>query len=256
MFEQNEAKFFAVFVRVANDAGVAFSPANARVFLRFRDADGVIRSATSAAVTAPAPEAGSGEALTASSGLPDGRWSVLVRTDQADWPRLVRGDLFVLADGAAILATRDGARLIRLSPSRAQDAGETRFTGVMAGSGLALEGGWSEPGAIHMSYTDGALTGSAWGVRDARGAGRPGAERFEALAGVHEHRELGHIDILLNGAVRGVLSGCEVRGAPDRANPAAPGLVSASLTLSGCAPQAPTAPCWTCPPMKTKPRPW
>ncbi|WBQ11617.1 Ig-like domain-containing protein [Hyphomonadaceae bacterium ML37] len=235
VFEQNEAKFFAVFVRVANDAGVAFSPANARVFLRFRDADGVIRSATSAAVTAPAPEAGSGEALTASSGLPDGRWSVLVRTDQADWPRLVRGDLFVLADGAAILATRDGARLIRLSPSRAQDAGETRFTGVMAGSGLALEGGWSEPGAIHMSYTDGALTGSAWGVRDARGAGRPGAERFEALAGVHEHRELGHIDILLNGAVRGVLSGCEVRGAPDRANPAAPGLVSASLTLSGCA---------------------
>jgi hypothetical protein len=43
------------------------------------------------------------------------------------------------------------------------------------------------------------------------------------------------VEILTNGALRGVLAGCDLRGAPDRANPAAPGLVSASLTLSGCA---------------------
>ncbi len=49
----SEAKFFAVFVRAQAGSGIDFSPASARVFLRFRDANGVIRSVTSAAITAP-----------------------------------------------------------------------------------------------------------------------------------------------------------------------------------------------------------
>lgn len=49
-----DPKYFAVFVRDTG-TGVTLSPGTARVFMRFRDSGGVIRSVTSAAVTAPAP---------------------------------------------------------------------------------------------------------------------------------------------------------------------------------------------------------
>jgi len=49
----SEAKFFAVFARAQSGSAIPFNPAGARVYLRFRDANGTIRSVTSAAVTAP-----------------------------------------------------------------------------------------------------------------------------------------------------------------------------------------------------------
>jgi hypothetical protein len=48
-----DPKFFAVFVRGQAGSPVNFNPGGARVFLRFRDSNGVVRSVTSAAVTAP-----------------------------------------------------------------------------------------------------------------------------------------------------------------------------------------------------------
>lgn len=54
VFSGSTAKTFAVFVR-ANEGGfVPFDPANARVYLRFTDATGTLRSVTSAAIAAPA----------------------------------------------------------------------------------------------------------------------------------------------------------------------------------------------------------
>jgi len=47
-----DAKFFAVFARSQAGSAINFNPGGARVFLRFRDANGVVRSVTSAAVTA------------------------------------------------------------------------------------------------------------------------------------------------------------------------------------------------------------
>lgn len=47
-----EAKFFAVFARAQAGQAIAFDPAGARVYMRFTDANGVVRSVTSAAVTA------------------------------------------------------------------------------------------------------------------------------------------------------------------------------------------------------------
>jgi hypothetical protein len=49
----SDAKFFAVFARAQAGSAINFNPGSARVFLRFRDANGVVRSVTSAAVTAP-----------------------------------------------------------------------------------------------------------------------------------------------------------------------------------------------------------
>ena len=54
---KNEPAYFAAFVRdSSNGAGITFDPANSRVFLRFSDASGTVRSATSAAITIPAAE--------------------------------------------------------------------------------------------------------------------------------------------------------------------------------------------------------
>lgn len=47
--------FFAVFVTDQSANGIPLDPANMRVFLRFTDASGTVRSVTSVAVTAPAP---------------------------------------------------------------------------------------------------------------------------------------------------------------------------------------------------------
>jgi hypothetical protein len=45
----DETQTFGVFLNASGD--VPFDPANARVFVRFVDSDGVVRGATSAAVT-------------------------------------------------------------------------------------------------------------------------------------------------------------------------------------------------------------
>lgn len=54
VFSGSTARTFAVFVRANEGANVPFDPANARVYLRFTDATGTLRSVTSAAIAAPA----------------------------------------------------------------------------------------------------------------------------------------------------------------------------------------------------------
>lgn len=54
VFSGSTARTFAVFVRANEGAFVPFDPANARVYLRFTDATGTLRSVTSAAISAPA----------------------------------------------------------------------------------------------------------------------------------------------------------------------------------------------------------
>ena len=48
-----DAKFFAVFARAQAGSAIGFNPAASRIYLRFEDSNGVVRSVTSAAVTAP-----------------------------------------------------------------------------------------------------------------------------------------------------------------------------------------------------------
>jgi len=92
--------FFAVFVTDQSAGGIPLDPANARVFLRFTDEDGTVRSVTSAAVTATAPA----DAPMASAGeLPLGRWAVTVRTVTSPFQQQIPGVLYVTADGAAEL---------------------------------------------------------------------------------------------------------------------------------------------------------
>ena len=47
------ARFFAVFVSDQASGGIAFDPASKRIFLRFKDGTGTVRSVTSAAVSVP-----------------------------------------------------------------------------------------------------------------------------------------------------------------------------------------------------------
>ena len=51
----DSARFFAVFVFDRDSGSIALNPANTRVFLRFTDSNGIVRSVTSAAVTVVAP---------------------------------------------------------------------------------------------------------------------------------------------------------------------------------------------------------
>ncbi len=129
----DSARTFAVFVRASGDQGVAFDPANARVYLRFTDSNGVVRSVTSAAVTAPAPESGADIA---------GIWALTAVTgDQQIERQLIidrQGRALMLGESASVLALRvgelaDGVRSIEL----ADPAGGPVFAGSVR-EGLSL----------------------------------------------------------------------------------------------------------------------
>lgn len=216
-----DAKFFAVFARADEDEGIAFDPANARVFLRFETEDGAIRSATSAAVTSPSPEP-------AAEALPEGRWSVLVRDGGGEWPSLTRGDLYVLADGTAILATPDGAGRLTLSAAGSEQDGSRALAGEFAErrGAARVRGSWRPRESVRLAW-DAGTGAEAWGVRDARSDAGPSLADY---AGVY-----GDIEILANGAVRGRIAGCAVMSRPEIASAAAPGLSAVTLLLSGCA---------------------
>ena len=203
--------FFAVYVRDTSTGGIPFDPANARVFLRFADASGTIRSATSAAVTAPAAAD-----IPVASAVPSGRWSVLMRRDDGGWPGLVRTSLHVASNGVAIVDDGVQPRLEVLDP--AIDTGMPgRFRqdgtiGISTGDGLIRLGG---------AWVD--LPGEFWGVRDARsGSG----VQWRDVAGAYG----GSVHILESGEIRGVAGGCAVYGQ-------ASGTASSVtlLSLTGCA---------------------
>ena len=217
VFAQNVAKFFAVFVRANGEATVPFDPANARVFLRFADASGTIRSATSAAVSAPAA-ASDQPAL--QSAMPVGRWSVLVRQGGGEWPSLVRASLFVLEDGTAILD--DGTDVTRLAFEgfvAEDDIGrfETRNTGGL----------WTGEGNIQAGPLLSNQPGDLWGVRDARSDMAPG---WDALAG--QYGEGMRIDA--DGSISGTIGGCIVSGRTAPGMEAASGMRIATVSLMSC----------------------
>ena len=208
VFAQNVAKFFAVFVRANGEATVPFDPANARVFLSFADANGTIRSATSAAISAPAPASDQPEVASLT-----GRWSVLVRQESGEWPSLARGSLHVLGDGRAVLASGDTARLVDIRATQGAN-GSMVFT-LNDAAGMAGRDGTIRLGDALLDQS-----GAFWGVRDAR---LDAAPDWTALTG-----QFGEGVILTEaGEFRGSIAGCSVYGITGEG-------YSEILTLSGC----------------------
>lgn len=210
IFDQNVAKFFAVFVRANGEETVPFDPANARVFLRFADASGAIRSVTSAAISAPAPASDPAEAASLT-----GRWSVLVRQPSGDWPSLRRASLYVLEDGTAILD--DGETVTALAFERFAE--EFEFTRFELSGLEGLSGQSSIQSGDALSDQPGAL----WGVRDARS---DMTTDWRELAGPFSDS----IIISDTGDIRGVIGTCVVFG-----QASGPARQAVSLSLSGCA---------------------
>jgi hypothetical protein len=208
----NTPLFFAVFVRDTSEgAGVAFDPANARVFMRFADATGTIRSVTSAAVIAPAAAD-----IPAMSMVPEGRWSVLMRREDGGWPGLVRTAVHVAANGVTIVDDGVQPRLAVLDP--AFDAGVPgRFR--QAGT----DGRWTSDGMIRLGAAWATTPGEFWGVRDARS---DNGAQWRDLAGTYG----GSVHISETGEIRGIAGGCAVYG--QTAGAASSVTV---LSLTGCA---------------------
>ncbi|MBI1234821.1 MAG: hypothetical protein GC208_10010 [Alphaproteobacteria bacterium] len=216
---QNDPLFIAVFARdTSGGTGIPFDPANARVFLRFADASGTIRSATSVAVTAPA----AADAPVIASAMPEGRWSVLLRQAEGVWPSLTRAALHVSPDGRAIADDGVSPRLVQLDgvPVAADQPANGEIRRFTRGG---TEGYWTVDGHV--------LSGGAWidnagefyGIRDARSG-------HDALWADHAGTFGDGMRITPGGEIRGVVAGCSVYG---QSTGAASALVS--LTLSGCA---------------------
>jgi VCBS repeat-containing protein len=155
VYDPNVVKFYAVFVRANEGEFVPFSPANARVFLRFADATGAIRSVTSAAVSAPAPAG-----LEAVMSM-EGSWSVLVRQADGIWPPLRRGRLILdefgrgeLHLGEEVYPVQGG--MLPYSPS----------SDVQAISLEGLTGYLTDDGRITVSDPDLPIESAMWGIRE------------------------------------------------------------------------------------------
>jgi 6-phosphogluconolactonase (cycloisomerase 2 family) len=212
---QNTPVFFAVFVRDTSTGGIAFNPANSRVFLRFADASGTIRSATSAAVTAPAPA----NAPEIASSLPQGRWSVLIRQPDGVWPSLARAAIHVIADGRVLVDDGIAPRLTTITAMAPVDDGNGTH-GFFASQGLT--GLWTSSGQIRLGGAWAEQTGEFWGVRDTRSDAPTG---WQDLVGT-----FGNSLILSEtGEIRGSIGGCAVYG---RASARATRTINLSLT--GC----------------------
>ncbi|MEE2565182.1 beta strand repeat-containing protein [Hyphobacterium marinum] len=210
----SEAKLFAVFVRVDEGASIPFDPANARVFLRFRSEDNVIRSVTSAAVTSPAPSSDIAETVLA------GRWSILVRQDTGDWPSLERGSLHVLGNGRAVLASGGMARLIDVTAQPGPDGTVVFTTGGAAGVALLS-------GTIRLGDALADQPGTFWGVRDDRSTTE---SDWSGLAGSYDG-----ITVASDGTIAGSYLGCSATGSATRSPDGAAGLRTGGVSLSGCA---------------------
>ena len=208
VIDANTPVFFAAFVRDQSAGGIAFEPATARVFLRFADGNGVTRSATSAAVTSPAPA----DAPQPASSLPTGRWSVLLRRQaEGESPSLVRGSVYVDDSGRAVID--DG-----ISP-RADNLQSTE-DGFVIGD---HHGRYRLDGFIRAGTAFADAPGEFWGARDARGASNPDWSAFAGRYGAGVY-------LTDAGELRGQIDGCSVYAR-------VPGTVRspASIQLSGCA---------------------
>jgi len=141
--------------------GIALDPANARVFLRFTDAAGTVRSVTSAAITAAAPP----DAPIAVAGeLPLGRWAVTVRSVNGAFQQQSPGVLYVSADGVAELSYGETTLPFTLAPP-------TNPGNFLAQTDTTTIAGTFEPNrSIAMIATNPQTHLEIWGVQDTRDA--------------------------------------------------------------------------------------
>ncbi len=197
LYDPNVANTYTVFVRANGSEIIPFSPANSRVFLRFRDANGVLRSATSAAISAPAP----GD-QPANETAADGRWSVLVRQRINEWPSLRRGTLFVTPDGSAVLDDGLAPRLVSMRFLPASNENATRLFTLENLPGEVGPDGQILAGDIQVDWP-----GSVLGIRDARGI-------HLVDRNVASGRYGDSIFISDTGEVRGIIDDCAVFGEP------------------------------------------
>lgn len=210
---QNVPAFFAAFIRDESaGSGITLDPANNRLFLRFADASGIIRSVTSAAVTAP-----SAQNVFLDSALPVGRWSVLARSSHGyPHPPLERHTVHVSEAGIGIHDDGNEPRLVRLRPGR-----ETVGTNAIRARFFAdqREGLYSVDGFIRVGGALAPIAGDYWGVRDRRGMQFIDWSRYEGRYG----------DVFVTEAneIRGNFQGCAVFGD-------ALLRIIVELTLSGC----------------------
>lgn len=209
VFDPNIVKFFAVFVRANEGEFIPFDPANSRVFLRFADATGAVRSVTSAAISAPEL---AGDIAMASLA---GQWSVLVRQSNTAWPPLLRGELIVGGDGRALLAVGNNVRAVSIEPQSETQSEFLPF--VLNGQEGQLNGDGRIASGDALTATEGAF----WGVRDDRGAGGVPAS-FEA--GLYDSS----IHVAASGEISGMVGGCAVSGETGEGR-------FTSIVLSGCA---------------------
>lgn len=210
----NDASLFAVFARSSPEAGIPFDPASARVFLRFTDDFGILRSVTSAAVTSPEPAGASPAASIA------GQWSVLVRQPDGIWPSLERATLVVNEEGNAIIDVGGEPRALTLSLSTIAPSGEFAYFELAASGGYA-----TRDGQIVLGNAADENPGHFWGVRETIDPGLPAGARFRG--------EGNTLDVGSNGQISGYAGGCFVSG-----QVGSPGALF-PVGLSGCAASGP-----------------
>jgi hypothetical protein len=208
VFDQNVAKTFTVFVRANGSETVPFSPANARVFLRFTDSNGSVRSVTSAAISAPPPGDQSQPAQSIT-----GRWSVIIRQEAGDEPVLVRGALYFTDRGDVILD--DG-----ISPRRfdLEDVAWGHVPATARLNGYPID--FSRQGEISAGDALTDQPGAFWGIRDGRAPAPTDWRRYEG--------RFDSVTVTAAGEIRGSIDGCAVYGDTHDG-----GIISAHVT--GCA---------------------
>jgi Subtilase family len=156
--------FFAVFVSDQSGGnGVPLDPANARVFLRFKDAAGTTRSVTSAAVRVPAA---ADLPVQSAGGLPIGRWAVTVRKTIGVRHAQTPGVLYVWPDGMAKLeSANDNFDLQLLPDSNTETLGA--FIGLEEYG--VLSGQFTFDNSVFMVNHRKDYRLDVWGVHDMRG---------------------------------------------------------------------------------------
>jgi hypothetical protein len=190
----DSAKTFAVFVRASNDAGVAFDPANARVYLRFTDGEGVVRSVTSAAVTAPAPASPMEH--------PAGLWSMVSTTGA-----FANEFQLILGPGQHALLIGETRQEFRLNNQETD--GETRRIGIADLDGRERFAGELRPG-LSLRLVDQQSGRSFRGVaaRQSTGTISPGAYQLVEPGGLVR----GLLRVTSDGSFTGSSNGCRFAG--------------------------------------------
>ena len=220
LYDPNVAKTYTVFVRANGSETIPFSPANARVFLRFRDAGGVLRSVTSAAISAPAPDSEQPQAAALT-----GRWSVLIRQDVGDWPVLRRASVFLGQDDMALIDDGISPRLV------AFEAGEVSTDIVRFELG-GLEGVATPDGRIAVSDALVPITGAFLGVRDTRSDTPVSLHELAGSYGLNDSSYGQAITVSASGSISGTLAGCIVSGNTTASGGTGPGY--GAVNLMGC----------------------